>query len=379
MWGLEGVWKNAVPIALTHVKHHPSGPTVLTHILVTTGPESSGKTTLATQLSGLLQAPLVTEASREYLTDLYQRKPGTRYTQQDLLEIARMQHAREQQALQANPQWLVCDTDLLVILIWSEVRFGNCDPALLQLFEEALATNQRTYLLCDPGIPWQPDPLRENPQDRDWLFGLYKARLADFGLASLTLAGAEAERLQRVSQHLQCDQHFELQPTLTGTTLTLRPLVAEDFDALYAVASDPLIWEVHPEPARYQKAVFERGFFASALASGSAFVVSENATGRIIGSTRFYEWNPTTREVAIGYTFLARSHWGGAANREMKRLMLDHAFRWAKVAWFHVGATNWRSRRAMEKIGGRLSHEENRVMNGVTLLYAWYRIDAPGK
>jgi N-acetyltransferase len=175
------------------------------------------------------------------------------------------------------------------------------------------------------------------------------------------------------------DLNFELQPTLLGPTLTLRPLQADDFEALYAAASDPLLWELHPEPTRYQREVFEKNFFAGALSSGSAFIVSDNASGRIIGSSRYYQWDPATREVAIGYSFLARSHWGGAANREMKRLLLDHAFRWAKVVWFHVGVTNWRSRRAMEKIGGRLTHEGPHLMNGVEYLYAHYRIDAPSE
>ena len=173
------------------------------------------------------------------------------------------------------------------------------------------------------------------------------------------------------------DSIFDLQPTLIGESITLRPLRAEDFEAVYAAASDPRIWELHPEPTRYLKDVFERGFFASAVASGSAFVVTENATGQVLGSTRYYEWDPESLEVAIGYTFLARSHWGGATNREMKRLLLDHAFHWAKVAWFHVGVTNWRSRRAMEKIGARLSHEDIKVVQGGEHIYAYYRIDAP--
>lgn len=175
----------------------------MTHILVTTGPESSGKTMLATQLSEALQAPLVAEASRDYLTDLYRRKPGTRYTRQDLVEIARMQQAREQQALKLQPEWLVCDTDLLVIVIWSEVRFGHCEPALLQMFEDARTSTKRTYLLCDPGIPWQPDPLRENPQDREWLFGLYQHRLQQYPKRTwLTVSGDPQDRLQQVQRHL---------------------------------------------------------------------------------------------------------------------------------------------------------------------------------
>ncbi len=157
---------------------------------------------------------------------------------------------------------------------------------------------------------------------------------------------------------------FDFAPSLISDTISLHPLKAEDFEGLYAAASDPLIWEQHPDPSRYRRQVFESGFFAGALACGSAFVVIDNASNEIIGSSRYYDWNPVEREVAIGFTFLARSHWGGGTNREMKQLMLSHAFRWAKVVWFHVGTSNWRSRKAMEKIGGRFSHQEPRVING---------------
>ncbi|MFW5396139.1 MAG: RimJ/RimL family protein N-acetyltransferase [Candidatus Accumulibacter regalis] len=171
--------------------------------------------------------------------------------------------------------------------------------------------------------------------------------------------------------------NFDLQPTLSGETIALRPVHADDFETLYAAASDPLIWEQHPEPLRYQKTVFA-GFFASALASGGALVVIDKPSGTVIGSSRYYDWNPDTTEVAIGYTFLARSHWGGSANREMKQLMLGHAFLFAKVVWFHVGTNNWRSRRAMEKLGGQMSHEASVESNGIAHDYAFYRIDAPG-
>jgi N-acetyltransferase len=145
---------------------------------------------------------------------------------------------------------------------------------------------------------------------------------------------------------------FDLQPALVGETISLRPLIADDFEALYAAASDPLIWEQHPEPLRYQRQVFEE-FFAGALASGGGAVGNRQGVRRGNWYVRYYGWNPDQREVAIGYTFLVRSHWGGATNREMKQLMLSHAFRWAKVVWFHVGKNNWRSRRAMEKVGGK--------------------------
>src|SRR5690606_21267744 len=114
----------------------PTAPA--TRIVATTGPEYSGKTTLAQALSVELAAPLVLEASRDYLTALYTQQPGTSYTEDDLLAIARLQLQREQEALAAGPRHLICDTDLLVILIWSEVRYGRCTPALLALFEQSL-------------------------------------------------------------------------------------------------------------------------------------------------------------------------------------------------------------------------------------------------
>jgi len=144
---------------------------------------------------------------------------------------------------------------------------------------------------------------------------------------------------------------FELQPTLTGTLLELRPLRSEDFDELYAVASDPGIWELHPEPDRYKENVF-RGFFQGAMESGGAFVVIDRATGRIIGSSRYFGYDEQRSEIEIGWTFLARAYWGGVYNRELKDLMLRHAFRFVDSVVFLVGPQNWRSQRAMEKIGG---------------------------
>jgi len=144
---------------------------------------------------------------------------------------------------------------------------------------------------------------------------------------------------------------FELQPTLTGSLVELRPLREEDFEALYAVASDPLIWEQHPISDRYKKEVF-RGFFDEAMESGGAFVVIDRANGRIIGSSRYFGYDEARGEIEIGWTFLARAYWGGAYNREMKQLMLRHAFRFVDTVVFLVGPTNWRSQRAMEKIGG---------------------------
>jgi RimJ/RimL family protein N-acetyltransferase len=168
---------------------------------------------------------------------------------------------------------------------------------------------------------------------------------------------------------------FDLQPTLIGPSITLRPLQADDFDVLQRAASDPLIWEQHPDPTRYQREVFRERFFTGGLASGSAFVVLENASGRVIGSSRYYEWDPAKREVSIGYTFLVRDCWGGTTNTEMKRLMLAHAFQWAEVVWLHIGIANRRSRKAAEKIGAVFSHVEDKTVNGAVLQTAFYRID----
>jgi len=144
---------------------------------------------------------------------------------------------------------------------------------------------------------------------------------------------------------------IDLQPTLTGELLELRPLRPEDFDDLYAVASDPLIWEQHPNSDRHQVDVF-REFFRVALESGGAFLVVDRRDGRVIGSSRFHGYDEVKSEVEIGWTFLARSHWGGTCNREMKDLMLRHAFRFVRSVVFLVGPRNLRSQRAMEKIGG---------------------------
>ncbi len=146
--------------------------------------------------------------------------------------------------------------------------------------------------------------------------------------------------------------NFDRQPTLVGETLLLRPLVADDWDALFAVASDPLLWALHPAHDRWQEAVF-RAFFNEGLASGGALVVIDRSSNAIIGSSRYDFGRADPGEVEIGWTFLAPSHWGGAANGEMKRLMLAHAFAAVPVVIFLIGETNLRSRRALEKLGGR--------------------------
>ena len=143
---------------------------------------------------------------------------------------------------------------------------------------------------------------------------------------------------------------FELQPHLKGELLELRPLDTHDWNELFAVASDSLIWEQHPEPDRYTENVF-RTYFQGALESGGAFVIIERETQQIIGSTRFYGYDPEKSEIEIGWTFLARKYWGGRYNAEMKRLLLNHAFKFVRNVVFFVGKDNVRSQKAMEKVG----------------------------
>ena len=136
----------------------------------------------------------------------------------------------------------------------------------------------------------------------------------------------------------------------------LRPLRPDDWQALFAVASDPLIWAVHPSHDRWQEPLF-RTFFDDALAKRGAPVAIDRQTGKMVGSSRFQAYDPADGgSVEIGWTFLARSHWGGGFNAELKRLMLSHALGFVSRVDFRIGEANWRSRKAMEKIGGELSN-----------------------
>lgn len=158
---------------------------------------------------------------------------------------------------------------------------------------------------------------------------------------------------------------LDRQPVLEGEHVILRPLRADDWDGLFAVASDPLIWEQHPAHDRWQEPVF-RAFFEDALANRGALVALDAATGAVIGSSRFQGLEEEGGgSVEIGWTFLARSHWGGRWNHEMKRLMLAHALASVAEVRFLVGETNTRSRRALENIGAQLSdRREERIMAG---------------
>ncbi len=143
----------------------------------------------------------------------------------------------------------------------------------------------------------------------------------------------------------------DFQPTLIGPTVAVRPVAADDWAELFDAGSDPEIWRLHPRSNRYTEPEF-RIYFDSAVASKMAFVFVDRSTNRLIGSSRYYGYDAGQSEVEIGWTFIARSHWGGSTNREVKRLMLDHAFTFVDTVIFWVGEENWRSQGAMTKIGG---------------------------
>ncbi len=170
---------------------------------------------------------------------------------------------------------------------------------------------------------------------------------------------------------------FELQPTLEGRLLLLRPLVLDDFDALHAAASDPLIWEQHPEPDRWTLTAFRR-YFEGGIASGGAFAVIERASGRIVGSSRYDELKPDASEIEIGWTFLERRLWGGEYNREMKVLMIEHAFRFVARVVFVVGEDNLRSQKALAKIGARFVGPVPDMQSEKRVLFEIMRESPPG-
>ncbi|MET0241773.1 MAG: GNAT family N-acetyltransferase [Sphingobium sp.] len=171
---------------------------------------------------------------------------------------------------------------------------------------------------------------------------------------------------------------FDLQPTLSDDLVVLRPLRVEDWDALYAVASDPLLWAGHPAHDRWQEPVFRR-YFDAGIACGGAFVITDAATGAVIGSSRYGLDRVEPGEIEIGWSFVARDRWGGGYNPAAKRLMIDHALRHFERTIFLVGADNIRSRRAMENIGGVLTDREYVTeMGGVPTVHVIYTIDRAG-
>ncbi len=148
------------------------------------------------------------------------------------------------------------------------------------------------------------------------------------------------------------------QKHITNEWVTLIPLRESDFEQLYNVASDPLIWEQHPNRSRYKKEVFEI-FFKGAMESGGAFLITNTQTGEPIGSSRFCNYNEATKSIEIGYTFYSRDCWGKPYNNSCKKLMINYAFQFIDTINFYIGANNIRSQKAIEKLGAIKTREED--------------------
>ncbi len=149
---------------------------------------------------------------------------------------------------------------------------------------------------------------------------------------------------------------FSIQPILESHKVRLVPLQESDFERLYQVASDPLVWEQHPNKNRFQRDIF-RNFFDGALISEGAFIIIDKVSNEVAGSTRFYSYDEDENSIFIGYTFYGRKFWGGQLNPIVKKMMLDYIFQYVDLVKFHVGAENWRSRKAMEKLGAEFKGE----------------------
>jgi len=156
---------------------------------------------------------------------------------------------------------------------------------------------------------------------------------------------------------------MNLQPVLENETVKLLPLKEEDFEALYQVASDPLIWEQHPNKDRHKREVFQT-FFEGAMASKGAFKIIDKNSENVIGNTRFYDFNELDKRILIGYTFYGRAYWGSTYNPQVKKLMLDYAFQFADKVFFHIGAQNIRSQKAIERLGATKVREINIAYHG---------------
>ncbi|MGM0581713.1 MAG: AAA family ATPase [Bacteroidota bacterium] len=158
------------------------------------GPESTGKSTLTKGLAKHFQEPFVPEYGRKYLEE-----NGSEYEKSDLLKISKgMLEAEKEQAKNAN-QFLFCDTDLIMMKVWYEVKYGECHPFILEKLTE---NPYGFHLLCAPDLPWETDPLRENPNIREELFDRYQKELEDYGFDYSIISGTK-NRLEKAIKMLE--------------------------------------------------------------------------------------------------------------------------------------------------------------------------------
>lgn len=201
-----------------------------------------------------------------------------------------------------------------------------------------------------------------------------KQGFAAFGQHVFQL-GADDQIDILMKKELFLSPQFDLQPLLKRERIILQPLTENDFEDLYSVASDPRIWEQHPNKDRWQREVFQN-FFTGALLSKGAFKIIDQTTGYTVGSTRFYDYDALDHSVLIGYTFYAVSQWGTGLNIEVKREMLDYAFQYVSKVYFHIGALNIRSQIAISRLGAiKIDEQEIPYFGEAPKLNFIYQID----
>ena len=144
--------------------------------------------------------------------------------------------------------------------------------------------------------------------------------------------------------------NFTIQPVLENETVILYPLNNDDFEALHLSASNPEIWEQHPNKNRWQKQIF-KNFFEGAILSNGAFKVVDKINNKVIGSTRFYDYDENEHSILIGYTFYDKAYWGKGINHAVKSMMLDYIFQFVCIVDFHIGAENIRSQVSINRLG----------------------------
>ncbi|MFT5219104.1 MAG: RimJ/RimL family protein N-acetyltransferase [Planctomycetota bacterium] len=166
---------------------------------------------------------------------------------------------------------------------------------------------------------------------------------------------------------------FTFQPFLSDEKLAIRPITVDDLEPMYAIMSDKNIWAGHPASDRYQRPVFEQ-WFKNAIASKATIVVSDRATGALIGSSRYYTVATVPDDISIGFTFLTCAYWGGETNCQLKRLMFDYAFQFFDTIWLHASPDNIRSQKACEKIGAQFTHDEVSPISGKDELWFCYKV-----
>ncbi|MGV4413697.1 GNAT family N-acetyltransferase [Chryseobacterium sp. T1] len=151
--------------------------------------------------------------------------------------------------------------------------------------------------------------------------------------------------------------NFSIQTELENETVLLLPLKESDFEELYQAASDPKIWEQHPNPDRYKRDVFQT-FFEGAILSKGAFKIIDKESGKVAGSSRYYDYNPEENSILMGYTFYTTEYWGTGINHRVKKLMMDYIFQFVDAVIFHIGAKNIRSQISIERLGAKKIKEQ---------------------